>query len=379
MIDKSHAIAQLINQTGKYRLESENKEGANAYAFRAHHLPLNVPVFLKVIDADPSQDLFAEPRLLVEATGATEGESNLVRVYDAQTLGNEHVLMAMEWVAGGSILSKIRSGPMPLMEAIVAAIGILHGLSQLHQALLVHRDIKPANVLLSNRYGRVWPKITDFGSVARLAHIGASVAASRHSALYVPPEGWATPSAYEVRSDLYQVGLVLFEMVNGSLPYSGDAYLDREAHREIKTLSVASNGNVSEVDRQLVANRSIARAANGGGVIGFGQQQHYVPKSVMRIIKRAIAPDPSNRFGAISEMIGELEALRLPDWTPSSCGEKFFAGQWNEWDWQVEKCDKNPKIWVVKRSRAKANSFRRWHETDSLANACKKVNTFKLG
>ena len=125
MIDKSQAIAQLINQTGKYRLESENKEGANAYAFRAHHLPLNVPVFLKVIDADPSQDLFAEPRLLVEATGATEGESNLVRVYDAQTLGNEHVLMAMEWVAGGSILSKIRSGPMPLMEAIVAAIGIL--------------------------------------------------------------------------------------------------------------------------------------------------------------------------------------------------------------------------------------------------------------
>ena len=192
-------IRQLIAATGKYRLEAENTEGANAYAFRAHHVPLDQPVFLKVLDSDPDGDLFAEPRLLVEATRADENDSNLVRVYDAQHLGDEYVLVAMEYVEGGSILSRLTSGPLPLMEAVDAAVGILHGLAQLHQALLVHRDIKPANVLLSHRYGRIWPKIADFGSVARLAHADASVTASRHSALYVPPEGWAKPSRYDTR------------------------------------------------------------------------------------------------------------------------------------------------------------------------------------
>ena len=182
----------------------------------------------------------------------------------------------MEYVEGGSILSRLGSGPLPLMEAVGAAVGILHGLAQLHQALLVHRDIKPANVLLSRRYGRIWSKITDFGSVARLTHAEASVWASRHSALYVPPEGWATPSRYDVRSDLYQVGLVLFEMAHGSLPYNDEAYLDRDAKRELQELAPPANG-IAPFDRNRVVDRALARAASGKGVTAFGKIQPYVP------------------------------------------------------------------------------------------------------
>lgn len=155
-------VQQLIAATGKYRLEAENTEGANAYAFRAYHVPLDLPVFLKVLYPDPSGDLFAEPRLLVEATRTEGNGSHLVRVHDAQRLGDDFVLVAMEYVDGGSILSRLSGGPLPMMEAVCAAIGILHGLAQLHQALLVHRDIKPANVLISQRHGRTWPKIIDF-------------------------------------------------------------------------------------------------------------------------------------------------------------------------------------------------------------------------
>lgn len=72
-------IQQLVAATGKYKLEAENTEGANAYAFRAHHVPLDLAVFLKVLDPAPTGDLFAEPRLLVEATRSDSGESNLVR------------------------------------------------------------------------------------------------------------------------------------------------------------------------------------------------------------------------------------------------------------------------------------------------------------
>lgn len=366
-------IQQLIAATGKYRLEAENTEGANAYAFRAHHEPLDLPVFLKVLYPDPSADLFAEPRLLVEATRTEGNESNLVRVHDAQRLGDDFVLVAMEYVDGGSILSRLSGGPLPMMEAVCAAIGILHGLAQLHQALLVHRDIKPANVLISQRHGRIWPKITDFGSVARLAHASASVTASRHSALYVPAEGWATPSRYDVRSDLYQVGLVLFEMVHGALPYNDDAYLDREARKELRELAAASGGGVDDFDRQKVVDRALARAASGKGVISFGQMQPYVPKSLARIINKAVSPAPAARYQTPSEMIGDLEALRLPDWRLAPCGEQYAANAWSGWDWSIGKDPKKPEQWVILRSRQAATNFRRWAAAESARAACRLV------
>jgi serine/threonine protein kinase len=365
-------IQQLIAATGKYRLEVENTEGGNAYAFRAHHVPLDLPVFLKVLDPDPNGDLFAEPRLLVEATRTEGNESNLVRVHDAQRPGDNFVLVAMEYVDGGSILSRLSGGPLPMMEAVCAAIGTLHRLAQLHQALLVHRDITPANVLISQRHGRIWPKITDFGSVARPAHPSASVT-SRHSALYVPAEGRATPSRYDVRSDLYQVGLVLFEMAHGALPYNDDAYLDREARKELRELAKASGGGVDDFDRQKVIDRALARAAAGKAVISFGQMQPYVPKSLARIINKAVSPDPAARYQTPSEMIGDLEALRLPDWRLAPCGEQYAANGWSGWDWSIGKDPKKPEQWVVLRSHQAATNFRRWAAAESARAACRLV------
>lgn len=366
-------IQQLIAETGKYRLEAENTEGANAYAFRAHHIPLDLTVFLKVLYPDPNGDLFAEPRLLVEATKSDNGESNLVRVHDAQRLGANHVLVAMEYVDGGSILSRLKTGPLPMMEAVYTAIGILHGLAQLHQSLLVHRDIKPANVLLSHRYGRLWPKITDLGSVGRLAHVGASVTASRHSSLYVPSEGWDTPSRYDVRSDLYQVGLVLFEMVHGTLPYNDEAYLDRQAKRELRDLAAASRGSVDPFDRHEVVNRALARAASGKGLISFGRMQPYVPKRLARIINKAVLPNPAARYQTPSEMIGDLEALRLPDWRLMPCGQQYVASGWFGWDWTVTKDSSKPQQWVILRSRQGASNFRRWAPAENPREACRLV------
>ena len=88
MIPPQEHIRRLIAATGKYELCAENTEGANAYAFLAHHLLLDQPVFLKVLDVMPNEDFLAEPRLLVEATKAAGDDGNLVRVYDAERLGS---------------------------------------------------------------------------------------------------------------------------------------------------------------------------------------------------------------------------------------------------------------------------------------------------
>ena len=293
-------------------------------------------------------------------------------MYDAQRLGDEYVLVAMEYVEGGSILSRLASGPLPLMEAVDSTVGILHGLAQLHHALLVHRDIKPANVLLSHRYGRIWPKIADFGSVARLAHADSVVTASRHSALYVPPEGWAKPSRYDTRSDLYQAGLVLFEMVHGSLPCDGDAYLDREAKRELQKLATSVNG-IGDFDRSQIVDRALARAASGKGITAFRKKQPYVPRNLARIVNKAVASDPAARYQKPSDMIGHLEALRLPNWQPSPCGSGYVAHGWSACDWSVEPDPKKPGQWVIFRRRQATANFRRWAIAQSAAAACRRV------
>jgi serine/threonine protein kinase len=144
-------IRALILAAQKYRLGEENAEGMNAYAFIARHIRLNRNVFLKVYDAVPeSAELFREPRFLVEATSNSSGSRNLVQVFDAEMLSESFVLLAMEYVEGGSVLRHLQSGPLPLMRAINVTIGVLHGVARLHGAGLVHRDIKPANILLSS-------------------------------------------------------------------------------------------------------------------------------------------------------------------------------------------------------------------------------------
>jgi serine/threonine protein kinase len=341
-------IEQLIAATGKYELLVENQEGMNAYAFRAIHIPLEKQVFLKVIAPDPEGELFAEPRFLVEATADNAENSNLVRVYDADRLGEEYVLIALESVEGGSVLSRMGAGPLSMMDSVVAGIGILHGVAQLHRALLVHRDIKPANVLLAERYGRVWAKVADFGSIARLPESDGAVTASRHSALYVPPEGWETPSRFDVRSDIYQVGVVLFEMAHGPLPYDDTAYLDRQARKKMREKGARSLEQLDSFERCQLVDRSLARISSTKRVTSLGKMQPYVPPSLARVINKATAPNPIHRYQTASEMLGILEALHLPDWHCHSENEEYTAHAWRGWDWCVKSDAKEPEKWLVR-------------------------------
>lgn len=329
-------IVALIKAAGKYELRDESNEGMNAYAFFAHHRPLDKPVFLKVYDADTeSAEIFREPRFLVEATRAGDRSQNLVEVYDAEMLGQEFVLVSMEYVDGGSILGRLQSGPMRLMDAVAITVEILHGVAQLHAAGLVHRDIKPANVLLSHKGNGYVPKLGDFGSVAKLTSPNATVSASRHSALYVPPEGWLQEPSYGTRSDLYQVGMVLHELANGPLPYSFEAHLDREAAAELKKKGLSCISDLDPFDRSCLVDQAIARRASKAKLLALRPPQPYEPRVLNRIIRKATAPSPDDRFQTASEFIGALETLSFPNWEPADV-DCIEARGWRNWDWRIE-------------------------------------------
>lgn len=365
MATTEETIRCQIEALGKYEIGESNDEGMNAYAFAARHVPLDTKVFLKVYHADgETAYLFKEPRFLSEATEGRDGSGNLVEVRDAELLGDEFVLIAMEYVDGGSLLGAIRERILGQMDSIQTAVEILHGVSQLHAKELVHRDIKPANVLLQRTENGFLPKIGDFGSLARLERDQEWVQASKHSALYVPPEGWNIPSRYSKISDLYQVGLVLHEMVNGPFPYNiTDAFLPRDAKALIKELGGETLEDLHAADQCSIVNAGICHLAQSGRLIEKVPMQQYVSPRLAKIIRKATAPDPNSRYSTATEFIGALHALSLPNWRSSEIDMGSIKAQfWRGFNWRIcgSRTRSGSTQYQISRVREEGQKYRQW-------------------
>ncbi len=329
----SAKIRQLLTRTGKYELGEEIQEGANAYAFHARHRALDREVFIKVYDVpEDMPGIFEEPQLILAAAGRETPHPNLVQVFDAEKLGHEHALIAMEYVSGGSLLPRL---PLPMMDAIRCAVGILHGVARLHSRSIIHRDIKPANVVTARGDGVSIPKLTDFGSAVRVMGETVVVGASRHSPLYVPPEGWGSPSRFDRRSDLYQVGLVFHEMLHGPLPYKLAENLDPEARREMKRRGIRWS-DLDDCDQSLLVDGCLARRSAAGKIRALGVTAPHVPIALTRIVNKAIAVDSDQRYQAAAEMISDLEAIVLPNFEQQGTAGEVAAREWSGYDWMVK-------------------------------------------
>lgn len=371
-MSESEDVIRLVQNTGKYQIISENNEGANAYAFVAKHIPLDREVFLKIY-ATPRDEptIFNEPKILLSITDGNNGGKNLIRVFDAEKLNDEYALIAMEYISGGSLRRLL---PLPLAEALTCCTGILLGLGILHNDNILHRDIKPDNIVMVNSNSKFCPKLADFGSAVKVQQKGELVTASRHSALYVPPEGWNNPSIYDNRSDIYQVGLVLYEMLHGPLPITETEHLDSVATRELKS----KNMNFSELDRfeqSKMVDESIKRRCRSGKLRNLRRHIDYVPKCVMRIVNKAMNINPDKRYQQVSEMISDIENLTLPNWKidPNN-PNNIIALDWHRFDWIIQKASDNKTCYRTIRAKHGTSKYRKWGESTALLNdACNLV------
>jgi serine/threonine protein kinase len=266
------------------------------------------------------------------------------------------------------------------MEGIRLAKDILRGLSHLHSQNLLHRDIKPANIILHESANNTRAKIGDFGSVAKIPEGDESVNASRHSALYVPPEGWENPSRYYRSSDIYQVGMVLHEMANGPLPYDEpETFLNRDLRKELSN-SCMSIYELNPADLSHYVDRGIAWHSRRCSLLEKGPESCYVSKKLKRIIRKAILPDRKKRYQSASEFLSALSDLNLPNWKPNNePNEQCVASDWQGFDWKISVIDDNPKReYQIYRSRAGVSNYRRFKEkSDDLAAILELVEGFR--
>ena len=278
-----------------YRIEAQIGEGAMGVVYRAQETSLNRPVAIKILRSDYVSSLRQEQaaevshRFLQEARAAAAlSHPGITTIYRVGVEGGV-AFIAMEWLDGVSLEDAIASrAPMPLREAVQLTIRLLEALEVAHDGGIVHRDIKPANlIVLSN--GRI--KITDFG----IAHVQNSelvktqAGAMMGTPLYAAPEQL---SGREVdgRADLYAVGVVLYEMLTGAVPFDADNLM--------KLMSMILSDHPRS-PRQI--NPSISPV-------------------VEQILLKAISRDPADRYRSAREMAEALEPFADPHAIPTFRG-----------------------------------------------------------
>lgn len=267
---------------GRYEIISRVGGGGMAVVYKAKDLLLYRYVAIKVLNESLSNDSEFIRRFSREAQAAASlSHPNVVNVYDVGTEGHTHYIV-MEYIEGPTLKEWIQqNGPLPPETVVDIASQICDGLAHAHENQIVHRDIKPHNILLGPG-GRA--KVTDFG-IARAATSSTitqtgSVMGSVH---YFSPEQ-ARGGVIGERSDLYSLGIVMYEMVTGRLPFDADSAI---------AIALKHLQEPVEDPRTYAAD---------------------LPDSIRHIILKALEKDPEQRFASAKVMMQELRYALPSDW-----------------------------------------------------------------
>ena len=263
---------QKIND--RYEIIKTIGEGGMANVYLAEDTILERKVAIKVLRGDLSNDEKFIRRFKREALSVSNlSHPNIVEVYDVgEEDGNYYIVM--EYIEGKTLKQLLQKrGALTLTEVIDIMSQLTDGLAHAHEAYIIHRDIKPQNIMIEDN-GRI--KITDFGIAMALNSTQLtqtnSVMGSVH---YLPPEQ-ANGKGSTVKSDIYSLGILMYELLTGSVPFKGDTAVEIALkHMKEKIPSVR-------------------------------KQNPTIPQSVENIILKATAKNPKNRYDSVTKVIAPI-------------------------------------------------------------------------
>jgi tRNA A-37 threonylcarbamoyl transferase component Bud32 len=208
---------ELVDLAARYEIEGPIGQGGMGEVLLATDRRLKRKVAIKRVRGELARNKAALGRFLTEARAvAALAHNNIVQLYDYGR-DAQGPFMVMEYVDGGSLLEKCRSGPLPLEEAVELTSQLCDGLARAHDAGIIHRDIKPANILLTKDRTA---KLTDFGlAKAELGDASLTMAGAVLGTLdFMPPEQRRDAALIDARSDLWSLAATLYQLVTGESP-----------------------------------------------------------------------------------------------------------------------------------------------------------------
>jgi serine/threonine protein kinase len=277
LLDDDETVSRFpATLAGRYHVDREIGRGGMAIVFLAHDTAHDRPVAVKVLRPSARARVGADRFLAEIRTTAALRHPHIVPLYDSGE-AEESLYYVMPYYDGGTLASRLDAKPqLPVDEALRIASDVAAALEHAHGAGFIHRDIKPSNILFSSGQAL----LADFG-VARpvertqrgLTSTGVIVGTPE----YMSPEQAAGARTLDVRSDIYSLGCVLFEMMAGEAPAA----------------AVSSETLSRHAARALLRLRAV---------------RHDLPPSVERCVSRALSPDPSARYAGATEMSHALAA-----------------------------------------------------------------------
>lgn len=272
-------------------------KGANGYVLIGHHTLLDRKIAVKFYYWGDGAHI--EPAMLARLES-----SHVLKVDHAEAVDKDDAFFITRYCASGDLDDELAGRAFGPVEAIDAILQFGAGVSYLHGEGYVHRDLKPSNLFVTDDGSRV---IGDFGSVVRIGEEGFANSLSKHSIIYRPPEDFLGNQFYR-QGDIYQLGMVLYQLLGGELPYEIEKWLTPK--------QLAHGATLENFDRQAFHNSVIEARICKGKVLNLDSLPDYVPDTLKRIIRKACHLDKNQRYPTAADFLATLNNIRrnVFDW-----------------------------------------------------------------
>jgi serine/threonine-protein kinase len=287
------AIGAVV--AGKYRVERVLGEGGMGVVAAARHMALGEPVALKFLHAAAAADADLVARFEREArTSASIRSEHVVRVTDVGELDSGAPFMVMEYLEGEDLGAIVERGPpLGLARAIDMVLQACEAIAEAHALGIVHRDLKPSNLFVTQRLdGTPFVKVLDFGISKTAKTAPGEAKLTRTNAIlgspcYMSPEQMLDSRNVDARSDIWAVGVVLYEILARRPPFDGES--------------------IPEVSAKIAASPHTP----------IQSVRPDIPDALAAVIDRTLAKRPADRYPSVADLAHALAPFAPPDSSPS--------------------------------------------------------------
>jgi len=295
--DCPDAIKSFIRNNKDIVISEYIQRGLIGEVYFGKRIKLNDPIVLKFYLSQSGYDSSEEAVILRRID-----HHNILKVLDLRFLEPHFSFFMSPKILGGDLQERIENKAISSKKALETIAGLLLGITELHSKhSLVHRDLKPGNILIDTTKNNR-PIIADLGSVKKIAIADGFVSASKSTRAYLPPES-ILDNEYYFQSDLYQIGLIMYQLLGGHFPVQKPTgWL---SDREFKKLEKIKNSIEKGLEFDKILNQKIIK----GKIADTALLPPYLDSSFKRVLNKALHIDYSCRYQNSSEFLQAIHGL----------------------------------------------------------------------